>query len=145
MSIDWSHFTPWLSLTGGLVIGVAAALFIIVHGRIMGVSGIAAGLIAPLRGDIAWRATFLLGLIAAPVAVRLFGALPVPRIDSGVVQLIIAGLLVGFGTACGSGCTSGHGVCGIARLSPRSIVATALFMAAGVGTVWAMRHFGIGV
>ena len=144
MRIDWSHFTPLESLGGGLLIGLAAAAFIIVHGRIMGVSGILGGIVRPLKGDFLWRATFMLGLIAAPFIARLAGLLPEAQIEGSLVQLVIAGLLVGFGTALGSGCTSGHGVCGIARLSPRSIVATMLFVGSGMATVWAVRAFGFG-
>lgn len=144
MRIDWSHFTPFESLGGGVLIGLAAAVFILVHGQIMGVSGILGGLLRPLKGDILWRATFLLGLIAAPFIARLVGLLPEAQIEGSLVQLVIAGLLVGFGTALGSGCTSGHGVCGIARLSPRSIVATMLFVGSGMATVWAVRAFGFG-
>ena len=144
MRIDWSHFTPLESLGGGLLIGLAAAAFMIVHGRIMGVSGILGGIVRPLKGDFLWRATFMLGLIAAPFIARLVGLLPEAQIEGSLVQLVIAGLLVGFGTALGSGCTSGHGVCGIARLSPRSIVATILFVGSGMVTVWAIRAFGFG-
>ena len=144
MRIDWSHFTPLESLGGGLLIGLAAAAFMIVHGRIMGVSGILGGIVRPLKGDFLWRATFMLGLIAAPFIPRLVGLLPEAQIEGSLVQLVIAGLLVGIGTALGSGCTSGHGVCGIARLSPRSIVATILFVGSGMVTVWAIRAFGFG-
>ena len=144
MRIDWSHFTPLESLGGGLLIGLAAAAFMIVHGRIMGVSGILGGIVRPLKGDFLWRATFMLGLIAAPFIARLVGLLPEAQIEGSLVQLVIAGLLVGIGTALGSGCTSGHGVCGIARLSPRSIVATMLFVGSGMATVWAVRAFGFG-
>ena len=144
MRIDWSHFTPLESLGGGFLIGLAAGAFIIAHGRIMGVSGILGGIVRPLKGDFLWRASFMLGLIAAPFIARLAGLLPEARIEGSLVQLMIAGLLVGFGTALGSGCTSGHGVCGIARLSPRSIVATILFVGSGMVTVWAVRAFGLG-
>jgi uncharacterized membrane protein YedE/YeeE len=140
MSLDWAHFTPWPSLAGGLMIGAAAAMLLLLNGRIAGVSGIAGRLLAPQRGDIAWRVAFLLGLLIAPVAFRLYGRIPVARIDAGFGTLLIAGLLVGLGTSYGSGCTSGHGVCGIARLSPRSLVATLAFMAAGMATVFAVRH-----
>jgi uncharacterized membrane protein YedE/YeeE len=145
MRLDWIHFTPFESLAGGLLIGLAAAVFILVHGRIMGVSGILGGLMPPLKGDILWRVSFMLGLIAAPLIARLAGLLPEVQIEGSLVQLILAGLLVGFGTALGSGCTSGHGVCGMARLSPRSIVATILFVGSGMVTVWAVRAFGLGV
>ena len=144
MRLDWIHFTPFESLAGGLLIGLAAAVFILVHGRIMGVSGILGGLMPPLKGDILWRVSFMLGLIAAPLIARLAGLLPEVEIEGSLVQLILAGLLVGFGTALGSGCTSGHGVCGMARLSPRSIVATILFVGSGMVTVWAVHAFGLG-
>jgi uncharacterized membrane protein YedE/YeeE len=138
--IDWAHFTPWSSLAGGLLIGLAASTLVLFNGRIAGISGIAGGLLAPQRADMAWRVAFLLGLLLAPVAFRLFGRLPFPRIDAGFGTLLIAGLLVGIGTSYGSGCTSGHGVCGLSRLSPRSLVATIAFMAAGMATVFLVRH-----
>lgn len=140
MAIDWAHFTPWSSFAGGILIGCAAAMLILLNGRIAGVSGIAGRLLAGERGDIAWRVAFLLGLLLAPVAFRLFGRLPFPRIDAGFGTLVVAGLLVGVGTSYGSGCTSGHGVCGLSRLSPRSLVATLAFMAAGMATVFFVRH-----
>jgi uncharacterized membrane protein YedE/YeeE len=141
--IDWAHFTPWTSFGGGILIGCAAALLFLSSGRIAGISGIAGGLLTPRRADIAWRIAFLLGLLLAPVAFRLFGRLPFPRIDAGFGTLLIAGLLVGVGTSYGSGCTSGHGVCGLSRLSPRSLVATLAFMAAGMATVFLMRHLWV--
>ena len=140
--IDWSHFTPWTSFAGGTLIGCAAALLVLSSGRIAGVSGIAGGLLTPRRADIGWRIAFLLGLLLAPVAFRLYGRLPFPRIDAGFGTLLIAGLLVGLGTSYGSGCTSGHGVCGLSRLSRRSLVATVAFMAAGMATVFLVRHLG---
>ena len=141
--IDWAHFTPWTSFGGGILIGCAAALLFLSSGRIAGISGIAGGLLTPRRADIAWRIAFLLGLLLAPVAFRLFGRLPFPRIDAGFGTLLIAGLLVGVGTSYGSGCTSGHGVCGLSRLSPRSLVATLAFMAAGMATVFLVRHLWV--
>ena len=140
MSIDSNHFTPWASLAGGVLIGLAAAMLVLLNGRVAGISGIVGGLFSPRRGEIAWRIAFLAGLIAAPVAVAVFGANPVPRIDAGFGMLAAAGLLVGIGTSYGSGCTSGHGVCGLSRLSQRSLVATAAFMLAGVATVFLVRH-----
>lgn len=140
MTIDWAHFTPGLSLLGGMLIGGAAAMLVLLNGRIAGISGIVGGLLVPQRGDVAWRLAFLAGLLAAPAALLLFGALPVPRIEAGWATLLAAGLLVGAGTSYGSGCTSGHGVCGLSRLSPRSLVATAAFMLAGFATVFAARH-----
>lgn len=140
MSIDWAHFTPWASLAGGLLIGLSAAMFILLNGRIAGVSGILGGLLRPVRGDIGWRVAFVLGLMAAPAIFALAAPLPEPRVDASTSILIAAGLLVGIGTRYGSGCTSGHGVCGLSRLSPRSLVATAAFMSAGFATVFLMRH-----
>jgi uncharacterized protein len=140
MTIDWQHFTPWTSLAGGVLIGLASALFILVNGRILGISGILGGLLRPAPNDSAWRVSFLLGMLAAALAYAAFAAPAAPRIDAGWGTLVAAGLLVGFGTRYGSGCTSGHGVCGISRLSPRSLVATLAFIAAGVATVFVVRH-----
>ena len=140
MTIDWTHFTPWTSLAGGLLIGLAAAMLVLLSGRVAGISGIVGGLLVPRRGEIAWRFAFVAGLFAAPLAMGIFGANPVPRIDAGFGLLVAAGLLVGVGTSYGSGCTSGHGVCGLSRLSPRSLVATGAFMLAGVATVFVVRH-----
>lgn len=140
MTIDWNSFTPWASLAGGVVIGISAAMFVLLNGRIAGISGVLGGLLKPVRGDIAWRAVFIAGLVGAPLLYALFAELPRPRIDAGYAGLVVAGLLVGIGTRFGSGCTSGHGVCGISRLSPRSLVATAAFMLAGFATVYVVRH-----
>ena len=140
MSLDWTHFTPWTSLAGGLVLGVAAALFILLNGRVLGISGILGGLLRPRRGDAGWRIAFVAGLLLAPVLWSLFATPVAPRIEAGPALLVVAGLLVGWGTRYGSGCTSGHGVCGLARLSPRSMVATLAFMAAGFATVFVLRH-----
>lgn len=140
MAIDWAHFTPWTSLAGGLVIGIAAAMLVLLNGRIAGISGIVGGLLAPRAGDIAWRFAFVGGLLVAPALWRLLGADVAARIDSGFGTLIVAGLLVGIGTSYGSGCTSGHGVCGLSRLSPRSLVATLAFMLAGFAIVFIVRH-----
>ncbi len=140
ISIDWNAFTPWHSLAGGVLIGVAAAMFVLLNGRIAGISGVMGGLLRPVRGDMAWRLAFVFGLIAAPLAYLLLALLPVPQIDASWLALAGAGLLVGMGTRYGSGCTSGHGVCGLSRLSPRSLVATLAFMAAGFVTVFVVRH-----
>lgn len=140
MTIDWTHFTPAASLAGGILIGLATALLLLANGRIAGISGILGGLLRPARGDIAWRLAFLLGLFTAPLAWLTVGAMPPAQIDHAPALLTFGGLLVGIGTRFGSGCTSGHGVCGIARLSPRSLVATACFLAAGFATVFVMRH-----
>ena len=140
MSVDWNAFTPWSALAGGVLIGVAAAMFVLLNGRIAGISGVIGGLLKPSPGDIAWRAAFVVGLLGAPLAYSLFAALPKPQIAAPYGALVLAGLLVGIGTRYGSGCTSGHGVCGLSRLSPRSLVATAAFMGAGFITVYAIRH-----
>ena len=143
MTIDWTHFTPWASLAGGVLLGVASALFILANGRILGISGILGGLLRPKAGDAGWRIAFVLGMLAAPVTLQWLapaGFLSAPRIEAGVAAVVVAGLLVGYGTRLGSGCTSGHGVCGLSRLSPRSLVATGTFMAAGFGIVFVIRH-----
>ena len=140
MLIDWNHFTPGLSLAGGVLLGLASALFILVNGRILGISGILGGLLIPKAGDVAWRVAFVLGLLAAPM---LYAGLRGPgevRIEAGWGTVVAAGLLVGIGTRYASGCTSGHGVCGLSRLSPRSLVATVSFMAAGFVVVYLVRH-----
>ena len=140
MSVDWNAFTPWASLAGGLLIGLATAMFVLLNGRIAGISGIVGGLLTPARGDVAWRVAFVIGLVGAPVVWALFAAVPLPKIDAEYGALIVAGLLVGVGTRYGAGCTSGHGVCGLSRLSPRSLVATLVFMGAGFATVFVARH-----
>jgi len=140
MSIAWNAFTPWSALAGGLLVGIAASMFLLLNGRIAGISGIVGRLLRPARGDIAWRAAFVLGLVGAPLVYTLFAALPRVQIDASFGALIAAGLLVGIGTRVGSGCTSGHGVCGLSRLSPRSLAATLTFMGAGFATVFVTRH-----
>ena len=143
MTIDWAHFTPWASLIGGIVLGLASAIFILFNGRILGISGILGGLLSPRAGDIGWRVSFFLGMAAAPTVFALLapaGLLSAPRIDASYGLIVVAGLLVGLGTRYGSGCTSGHGVCGLSRLSPRSLVATLTFMGAGFATVFVVRH-----
>jgi len=140
MTIDWIHFTPWTALAGGLLIGLAASGFVLLNGRIAGISGILGGLFRPAQGDIAWRVAFLAGLVGAPLVYALFSALPEARIEAGNGTLAAAGLLVGLGTRYGAGCTSGHGVCGLSRLSPRSLIATASFMLAGFVTVFVLRY-----
>ncbi len=140
MTIDWTNFTPWTSLSGGLLIGLAAALFILFFGRVLGISGIVGGLLRPAAGDIGWRVAFILGIFAAPWVWLLLADPVSVTIEANTPTLIIAGLLVGLGTRFGSGCTSGHGVCGLSRLSPRSLVATLGFMAAGFITVYVVRH-----
>jgi len=141
MQIDWLSFTPIPSLLGGMMLGVAAALYVVLHGRILGISGIVSGLIHPKVGDITWRLVLVLGLLSAPfLAALIFDIRPIIQIDTEWLGIITAGLLVGFGVQYGSGCTSGHGICGLSRLSPRSLVATLTFMGAGFITVFVLRH-----
>jgi len=140
MSLDLANFTPYASFAGGLMIGAATALFVLVNGRIAGISGLVAGLLPGSHSERGVNAAFVVGLLAAPLLWRLGATLPAMHIDASVLTLAVAGLCVGLGTRYGSGCTSGHGVCGIARGSPRSFVATAAFMAAGFATVFVARH-----
>ncbi len=140
MIIDWIHFTPWSSVAGGLLIGIATAILLLFNGRIAGISGILGGLFHPMRSDFAWRIAFVLGLLIAPLIYSLTISLPAVSIDADINSLIVAGLLVGVGTRYGSGCTSGHGVCGLSRFSPRSLVATISFILAGFVTVFIVRH-----
>lgn len=144
MSISWQAFTPWSSLAGGMLIGLAAALMVVLLGRIAGISGILGGLLQKATwGSVrqwGWRAAFVAGMLLAPLLWQMFAPLPAMQMPSNPVLIIIAGLLVGFGTRLGSGCTSGHGVCGLSRLSIRSLAATLMFMATGVATVFIMRH-----
>jgi uncharacterized protein len=137
------HFTPYSALLGGSLIGLAACALLLSIGRIAGVSGIVGGLVARAQSDRSWRLAFVLGLVTGCWLVRLAGNDARPVIVARAPELVLAGLLVGFGTRLGNGCTSGHGVCGLARLSPRSLAATVTFMAAGAVTVFMMRH-GIG-
>ena len=140
MMIDWNNFTPWMSLAGGIVLGLASALFILFNGRVLGISGIVGGLLRPKTRDIVWRLSFLLGMLVAPSLYVAFIGPMQATIDASWAMVIVAGLLVGIGTRYGSGCTSGHGVCGLSRMSPRSLVATLSFMAAGFITVFLLRH-----
>ena len=140
MTIDWNNFTPWTSLIGGLIIGLATVLFLMFNGRIAGISGIVGGLLNPKKGDILWRIAFVAGLVLSPLIFGLVFSMPKVQIEASYPLLIVAGLLVGIGTRYGSGCTSGHGVCGLSRRSPRSIVATLAFMLAGFVTVYIIRH-----
>lgn len=143
MMIDWPHFTPWSAISGGVLLGIASALFILANGRILGISGIVGGLLPPKLGDAGWRIAFLAGMFAAPWVFLLLAPadfISAPRIQANTITTVIAGLLVGIGTRYASGCTSGHGVCGLSRLSPRSLVATLSFMGAGFGTVLIVRH-----
>ena len=140
MIIDWNNFTPLSALAGGALIGLASALFILFNGRIAGITGIVGGLIKPKLRDIGWRLAFITGLIASPWIWQCYSALPEITIDTSDTLMAVAGLIVGISTRYGSGCTSGHGVCGISRLSPRSIIATLAFMATGFITVYVIRH-----
>ena len=137
---DFTHEAYLAALSGGLLIGIAAAMFVLLNGRIAGISGILGGLLQADNRDKLWRVMFLLGLITAPYVYRIAFDLPPVMIEAGMAQLIIAGLLVGLGTSYASGCTSGHGVCGISRGSIRSIVATLTFMIAGFITVYLTHH-----
>jgi uncharacterized membrane protein YedE/YeeE len=140
MAIDWASFTPVSAAAGGALIGLAAGMLLLLNGRVAGVSGIAGGVLRPARGDVAWRLAFLAGLVAAPMGYALVRALPSITFDISLPVVALAGFVVGIGTRYGAGCTSGHGICGIARLSPRSIVATCCFVAAGMITVFVVRH-----
>ncbi|UDI95531.1 MULTISPECIES: YeeE/YedE family protein [unclassified Pseudomonas] len=140
MHIDWINFTPWTSLGGGALIGLAASLFVLANGRIAGISGLLGSVMQFDSEGWSEKALFLLGLLLAPLLWGALTVLPEIEIKTEWPALIIAGLLVGVGTRYGSGCTSGHGVCGISRLSPRSIVATVCFMTAGFATVYVIRH-----
>ena len=145
MNIDWTHFTPWASLAGGLVIGAATALFLFGNGRVAGISTLVASPLhalltgARLRPEFT-RLLFVLGLLLAPWCWRLFAPWPVATADASTGALVVAGLLVGIGVRMGGGCTSGHGVCGLSRLSMRSLVNVLAFMGAGVATVFVLRH-----
>lgn len=140
MTIDFTHFTPGAAWAGGMLIGLSAALLVLLLGRIAGISGILGGMLRWPRGDTGWRVAFLAGLLAAPMGALLIGRPVTPTIEAGWGEIALAGLLVGVGTRYASGCTSGHGVCGIARGSVRSLAATAVFMAAGFATVYLRRH-----
>ncbi|NDA85043.1 MAG: YeeE/YedE family protein [Burkholderiaceae bacterium] len=142
MTIDWTSFTPGPALAGGIILGIAAALYVLINGRILGISGILGGLIGPKRTDWLWRASFVLGLLSAPLWGKyVFQMNTTTVIDADYLTLIIAGLLVGFGARYGSGCTSGHGICGLSRLSPRSLLATLTFMGCGFLVVFLIRHW----
>ena len=145
MTIDFAHFTPWASLAGGLVIGLAAAIYLLANGRVAGIAGIVA---SPLRAVLAGksllpdinRLLFILGLLVAPWLWRLVAPMPAAAVDVGTVGLVVAGVLVGVGVRMGNGCTSGHGVCGLSRFSGRSLVNVLAFMGAGFLMVFVLRH-----
>jgi uncharacterized membrane protein YedE/YeeE len=141
MQIDWLAFSPGPAFLGGILLGLSAALYVILHGRILGISGIVSGLLSPKEGDIHWRLSLVLGLLSAPfLGSLIFDLHTTSVIDADWIAIIIAGVLVGFGANYGSGCTSGHGVCGLSRLSPRSLFATISFMSAGFLMVFVIRH-----
>lgn len=140
MTIDWASFTPWSALAGGVLIGLSASLFVLLNGRIAGISGLLGSLVEGSGEGRSEKALFIAGLLLAPLLWVLFTELPAMEFQTNWLGLVAAGLLVGVGTRYGSGCTSGHGVCGISRLSPRSIIATLAFMASGFLTVFVLRH-----
>ena len=149
MIIDWSSFTPWQALSGGVLIGLATAILVLWNGRIAGISGILAGVLEQVEGEGAWRVAFILGLFAAPwlwsaASGTVHESRFIPAAPGQWAQLAVGGLLVGFGTRLAGGCTSGHGICGLARFSLRSLVAVLTFMGAGILTVFITRH-GVGV
>jgi hypothetical protein len=137
-------FTPWSALVGGALIGLAASLLLLANGRIAGISGILGGLLIRQRGDVAWRALFVAGLGIAGLVAQLFAPAHLGRSPRSLAMLAAAGLLVGVGTRLGNGCTSGHGVCGLSRLSPRSLAATLTFIASGMLAVLTTRLLGAG-
>ncbi len=141
MTIDYANFTPYLSYFGGVILGIAVAILYLFNGRIAGISSILSGALKPWRDNGLWRLSFVFGLLATSVFWRFFLGKPSISIDTPVLVLIVSGLLVGFGTRYGSGCTSGHGICGIARLSKRSIAATAIFMTVAILTVYISKKF----
>ncbi|CAD5376249.1 YeeE/YedE family protein [Pseudomonas sp. OF001] len=140
MTIDWAHFTPWSALAGGILLGLATGLFVLANGRIAGISGLLGSLLNPKASGRLDSLLFVGGLLLAPWLWQAFAALPAIEMQAGVPGLLLAGLLVGFGARLGSGCTSGHGICGLSRLSPRSLIATLCFMGTGFATVFVVRH-----
>jgi len=140
MTIDWAHFTPFSALAGGALIGLAAALLILGLGRILGAAGIVGGALEIHGAEAPWRWSLIVGLVLSPLAARALWGAAQPVFAAHWLTLIVSGLLVGFGARLGSGCTSGHGVCGLARLSPRSFAATGIFMATAFATVFVVRH-----
>lgn len=144
MTIDWGNFTPMSAAIGGVLIGLAAAVLLVFNGRIAGISGILGGLLKPTKGDTAWKAAFIIGLMIAPILFVWLAYTPEVNITTSTPILILAGLFVGFGSRLGGGCTSGHGICGMARFSRRSIVAVAIFMVTAFVTVGLVNYYGIG-
>jgi uncharacterized protein len=141
MTIDYANFTPYLSYFGGVILGVAVAILYLFNGRIAGISSILSGALRPWRDNGLWRLSFVLGILVVSVFWQLLSEKQTIRINTPILVLIVSGLLVGFGTRYGSGCTSGHGICGIARLSKRSIIATVIFMAVAILTVYISKKF----
>ncbi|HBO21710.1 YeeE/YedE family protein [Providencia sp.] len=144
MTIDWAHFTPLSAALGGVLIGLAVALLLVFNGRIAGISGILAGILKPIKGDTGWKVAFILGIMIAPSLFIYFAYSPEVVITTSMPILILAGLFVGFGTRLGGGCTSGHGICGMARFSRRSIVAVLIFMVVAFITVAISNSYGLG-
>ncbi|QWD02954.1 YeeE/YedE family protein [Polynucleobacter paneuropaeus] len=141
MQIDWLAFTPGPSLLGGVLLGIATSAYVLLHGRILGISGIVGGLLRPVKQAWIWRIVLLLGILTSPLwSIFLFDMYPVQIIEANWPIVIVAGLLVGFGAQYGSGCTSGHGICGLSRLSPRSLVAIVSFMISGFVVAYILRH-----
>ena len=140
MTIDWAHFTPASALAGGALIGLAAALLILGLGRVLGAAGVVGGALEIRDADAPWRWSLIVGLVLSPLIARVLWGVAAPIFAAPWLTLVACGLLVGFGARLGSGCTSGHGVCGLARLSPRSAVATGIFMATAFVTVFVTRH-----
>lgn len=142
MLIDWENFTPWLSLLGGVLIGIATSLLLLVNGKIAGISGILGGLLRLPRSGTLWRILFFLGMVSAPITYRFISSVPTINIEANWLIIIIGGICVGIGTRISGGCTSGHGVCGLSRLSLHSFIATLIFMSTGVIIVFFVRHAG---
>lgn len=140
MNIDWVHFTPFSSVIGGLMIGIASTILLIFNGRIAGISGILGEVLSKKQQGNGWRWAFLAGMLVAPTLFYMVNEPLLPVIDTSSLMLAIAGLLVGLGTRLANGCTSGHGICGLARLSRRSIVAVSVFMVTAFITVYLQRH-----
>jgi len=140
MTIDWAHFTPFSALAGGALIGVAAALLILGLGRVLGAAGVVGGALEVHDVDAPWRWALIVGLVLSPLVARALWSVAEPVFAAHWLALVASGVLVGFGARLGSGCTSGHGVCGLARVSPRSFVATGIFMATAFATVFVVRH-----
>ena len=140
MTINWDVFTPWMSLAGGVLLGLSTAIFIFMNGKISGISGILGGVISGKSSELGWRAMFLIGLVASSFVYGAFATVPEAIIEASTYSLVLAGLLVGVGTRYAAGCTSGHGGVWLSRLSPRSLAATLSFMIAGFVVVFLIKH-----